>query len=105
MLLVLLVLLVLFCACEILSKKKKKFKTVLITSNILLLSESVAFAQNWAILQTRMDHIKKNFDYFQIQKWMLQTVRAEKLNEKNGIIFHFLKVRNESFQVHTCKLL
>ena len=27
-----------------------------------------------------------NFDYFQIQKWMLQTVRAEKVDEKNGLI-------------------
>ena len=32
------------------------------------------------------DHMKMNFDYFQIQKWMLQTVRAEKVDEKNGII-------------------
>ena len=23
-----------------------------------------------------------NFDYFQIQKWILQTVRAEKVDEK-----------------------
>ena len=30
---------------------------------------------------------KINFDYFQIQKWMLQTVRAEKLDEKNGVIY------------------
>ena len=36
---------------------------------------------------------------------MLQTVRAEKLNEKNGIIFHFLKIRDESFQMHICKML
>ena len=28
------------------------------------------------------DHIKMNFDYFQIKKWMLQTVRAEKVDEK-----------------------
>ena len=27
-----------------------------------------------------------SFDYFQIQKWMLQTVRAEKVDEKNGVI-------------------
>ena len=27
------------------------------------------------------DHIKINFEYFQIQKWMLQTVRAEKGDE------------------------
>ena len=26
------------------------------------------------------------FDYIQIQKWMLQTVRTEKLDEKNGVI-------------------
>ena len=25
-----------------------------------------------------------NFDYFQIQKWMLQTVRVEKVDEKVG---------------------
>ena len=40
------------------------------------LSELVAFAQNWGILQTRMDqrgnHMKMNFDYFQMQKWMVQ---------------------------------
>ena len=40
------------------------------------LYESVAFAQGWDILQTRMDqrgkpHEKINFDYFQIQKRML----------------------------------
>ena len=27
-----------------------------------------------------------NFDYFQTQKWMLQTVRGEKVDEKNGVI-------------------
>ena len=26
------------------------------------------------------------FDYFQIQKWILQTVRAEKVDEKNDAI-------------------
>ena len=31
-------------------------------------------------------HIKMNFRYFQIQKWMLQTVGVEKVNEKNGVI-------------------
>ena len=30
--------------------------------------------------------MKMNFEYVQIQKWMLQTVRAEKVDEKNGII-------------------
>ena len=28
--------------------------------------------------------MKMNFDFFQIQKWMLQTVRAEKVDEKKG---------------------
>ena len=37
-------------------------------------------------MDQRGDHIKINFDYFQIQKWMLQTVRAEKVDEKNGVI-------------------
>ena len=27
-----------------------------------------------------------NFEYFQIQKWILQTVRSEKVYEKNGVI-------------------
>ena len=52
------------------------------------LSESVALVQNWGILQTRInqrgDQMKVNFDYFQTQKWMLQTVRAEEVDEKMG---------------------
>ena len=32
---------------------------------------------------TRIDHIM-NFDYFQIQKIMLQTARAEKVDKKMG---------------------
>ena len=32
------------------------------------------------------DHMKINFEYFQIQKWILQTVRSEKVDEKNGVI-------------------
>ena len=27
-----------------------------------------------------------NFEYFQIQKWILQTVRSKKGDEKNGVI-------------------
>ena len=27
-----------------------------------------------------------NFEYFQIQKWMLQTVRLEKVDEENAVI-------------------
>ena len=30
--------------------------------------------------------MKMNFEYFQIQKWMLQTVRSGKLDERNGVI-------------------
>ena len=33
-----------------------------------------------------MDHMKMNFEYFEIQKWELQTVRAEKGDEKDGVI-------------------
>ena len=51
------------------------------------LSESQTFAQNWGILHTSvLGHIKMNFDYFQIQTWMLQTVRAAKVDEKNEVI-------------------
>ena len=32
------------------------------------------------------DHMKMNLDYFQIQKWMLQTVQAGKVDEKNEVI-------------------
>ena len=32
------------------------------------------------------DHIKVNFDYFQIQKWMLRTVTVKKVDDKNVVI-------------------
>ena len=31
-------------------------------------------------------HMQMNIDYYQIQKLMLQTVRAEKVDGKNGVI-------------------
>ena len=31
--------------------------------------------------------MKMNFEYFQMQKWMLQTVRQQRVGEKNGVIF------------------
>ena len=31
--------------------------------------------------------MKINFGYFQIQRWMLLTVRAEKVDEKNGVTY------------------
>ena len=34
----------------------------------------------------RGDRMKVNFEYFQIQKWILQTVRSEKVTEENRII-------------------
>ena len=52
------------------------------------LSELAAFAQNWDISHMIMDQregdMKMNFNYFQIQKWMLQTVRMEKVDGKIG---------------------
>ena len=46
--------------------------------------------QNSGILQTRMeqrwDPMKMNFDNFQLQKWISQKVRAQKVDEKNGVI-------------------
>ena len=37
-------------------------------------------------MDQRGDHMKINFDYFQMQKWMLQIVRAEEEDEKNRVI-------------------
>ena len=31
------------------------------------------------------DHVKLNFEYFQIQKWMLEAVRKKKVDEKNWV--------------------
>ena len=46
--------------------------------------------QNSCILQTRMDQkgdlMKMNFDIFQIQKWISQTARAQKVVKKNEVI-------------------
>ena len=36
-------------------------------------------------MNQRGDHMKMNFEYFQIQKWTLQTVRTEKADEKMGL--------------------
>ena len=33
--------------------------------------------------------MKMNFEYFQIQKWMLQTVRGEKTDEKRSHLSSF----------------
>ena len=57
----------------------------------MMLSELLAFAQNWGILQTRMDqrggpHQNKFWLLLNKKKWMLQTVRAEKVDEKIGVI-------------------
>ena len=38
-------------------------------------------------MDQREDRMKMNFEYFQIEKWMLQTVRVEKVDEKNGVIY------------------
>ena len=51
-----------------------------------------------------------NFDYFQIQNWMLQTVRVEKVDEKNGVIClvsmfpSWVIVRKLSKKVHYLQL-
>ena len=41
-------------------------------------------------MQTRMnqsgDPMKMNFDNFQIQKWISETIKAQKVDEKNGVI-------------------
>ena len=48
------------------------------------------YLQNSGILLTKMDQrgdpMKMNLDNFQIQKWISQTVRAQKVDEENGVI-------------------
>ena len=60
--------------------------------------------QNSGILQTRMNQrgnpIKINFDILQIQKWISQTVRAQKINEKIGSFPSWVGVLKLSKIVH-----
>ena len=46
--------------------------------------------------------MKMNFDYFQIKKLMLQTVRAERVDDKNGVIclVSMLSSRVMVFKLH-----
>ena len=50
--------------------------------------------------------MKNNFDLFQMQKWMLRTVRAEKVDQKNVVIClvsiftSWVMVRKLSKKVH-----
>ena len=37
-------------------------------------------------MDQRWDYMKMTFKYFQIQKWMLQTDRVEKVDKVNGLI-------------------
>ena len=37
-------------------------------------------------MDQRGEHMKMIFDYFEIQKWMLQTFRVETVDEQNGAI-------------------
>ena len=54
----------------------------------MMLSELLAFAQNWGILQTRMDQredcIKINFDYFQIKNECYKQLEQKKYMKKLG---------------------
>ena len=59
--------------------------------------------------ETKEDNIKINFENFQTQKWMWQTVRTEKVHEKNGaiclvfIFFSLVIVLKLSKKVHFLK--
>ena len=48
----------------------------------------VFYRPDWTDAMNLKMNLKKkmNFKYFQIKKWMLQAGRAEKVNEKNGVI-------------------
>ena len=56
------------------------------------LSKSVAFEEIEVFYRsewTEVMNLKMNLKYFQIQKWMLQPDRVEKVDEKNGVIWVF----------------
>ena len=40
-------------------------------------------------LLTRMDHMNMNFEYFQIQKWMLKLLERKKKMKKGSHLFNF----------------
>ena len=50
------------------------------------------------------EHMKINSEYFQIQKWMLQAVWAEKVNEKmmipSSVMVHKLSEKMQFLQFH-----
>ena len=76
----------------------EKVKPVFLLSSMCMFSESNGTKfwshsfhyQNSGILHTKMDQkevpIKTNSDIFQIQKWIPQTIRAQKVEGKNGVI-------------------
>ena len=54
------------------------------------LSKSVAFEEIEVFYRsewTEVMNLEMNLKYFQIQKWMLQADRVEKVDEKNGVIW------------------
>ena len=62
-------------------------------------------------MDQRGDSMKMNFEYFQIQKRMLQTIRVEKVDEKNVIVCLFfvfpswimvLKLSTKVHFLHIC---
>ena len=58
-----------------------------------LLSRKVWWtSKSRGFLQTGMDHMNMNFEYFQIEKWMLKTARAERVDEKKWIHLFSLHV-------------
>ena len=69
----------------------------LVTSRCLISSKvwwAVQIGRFWPKIEvfykpestTWRDHMKMNFEYFQIQNWMLQTVSTGKVDEKSGVI-------------------
>ena len=58
----------------------------LVTLGCLLSRKTGWGIDQWTRMDQSREHTKISFDYFQILKWMLQTVRAENADKKNGVI-------------------
>ena len=80
----------------ILLRRVNKTYRFLVTSGCLLSRKvwwAVRISSFWQKIEvfyrpewTKVMNLKMNFKYFQIQKWMLRTGWAEKVDTKNGVI-------------------
>ena len=84
-----------FGICSQLNRKSKTCFFTFLNVNVFWIERNKVLIPQlsppkFRFLETKMDQrgvpMKMNFENFQIQKWISQTVRAQKVDEKNGVI-------------------